>query len=151
MPVDTKPILARAEAATPGPWIPGLDEGVVFKRISDRHYATIISPGDAPDDHQPRSSDVEFIAHAREDVPALVAEVERLQAENSLLKAIVEDLPKCSVGSTCDTPATRHEYGYDGDEFHWCEAHGRGHSWTTRIYDLPYAVPLRAYLKARGE
>ena len=36
----------------------------------------------------PSIGDSEFIAHARTDVPALVAEVERLAAENARLRAV---------------------------------------------------------------
>src|SRR5690606_10643347 len=37
-----------------------------------------------------RPEDAAFIAHAREDIPALVAEVERLQAELERMRPVVE-------------------------------------------------------------
>ena len=71
-------IKARCEAATPGPW---------------RYYANTIPIGYAkgedvradcePDDRiclDSRPVNAEFIAHAREDIPRLVAEVEKLRA-----------------------------------------------------------------------
>lgn len=62
-------IEARATAATPGPW----------KRSED--YSDVL----APDGSQLASYwlgwDGEFIAHAREDVPALIAEIRRLRTE----------------------------------------------------------------------
>lgn len=83
-------IEARANAATPGPW---RDEGPDERRPRYPHDAIV---GPAEDCGIPamiakargfyHSAEVEtansqFIAHAREDVPALVAEVRRLRAE----------------------------------------------------------------------
>ena len=79
-------IEARAKAATPGPW--------QYHRTwqDDRHRAMYVMHGytgraskhdnpwiaDLADDN---NEDAEFIAHAREDIPALLAEIRRLQAE----------------------------------------------------------------------
>jgi hypothetical protein len=71
-------IEARANAATPGPWwaeehrhtITGDAEWVVWMREDKMSDNTILGEEDA-----------EFIAHAREDVPKLIAEVRRLQAK----------------------------------------------------------------------
>jgi len=63
-------IKARCEAATPGPWTVSL---------GDLHC---IIPEDSNG-----INDWHFCANAREDVPALVAEVERLQAEVERLRA----------------------------------------------------------------
>lgn len=68
MSLDLEAIKARAEAATPGPWeCVGMGDVVTptfVIQTTDRNPA-----------------DGRFIANARTDVPALVAEVERLQAE----------------------------------------------------------------------
>lgn len=81
--IDLEAIKARCEAATPGPWL---------ENVSIVHV-------DAPDETPSRDAivadthwdgkafervrgDAEFIAHARQDVPALVAEVERMRAAN---------------------------------------------------------------------
>ena len=77
MSLDLDPIKAREAAATPGPWKvvdPGyrvaVDDGTGFLVAN-----TFMAPSsrDLPD--------ARFIAHARTDVPALLAEVERLRAE----------------------------------------------------------------------
>ena len=68
-------IRARAEAATPGPW-----------RELDAAYGMIVHDT-GPDsaqivvlaDHRFGGPDSTFIAHAREDIPYLLAEVERLR------------------------------------------------------------------------
>lgn len=87
-------IRARAEAATPGPWKAGKDDFTknIIEAVKDR--GTIIVQ--RRDDHnmfwnsiiplKQTFSDADFIAHAREDVPALLEEVERLRAENEKLK-----------------------------------------------------------------
>lgn len=82
-------IEARAAAATKGPWrneddsvetpiqCPDEDaEGATYRLVSNNAYdggiyLSAMLPGDA-----------EFVAHARDDVPALCAEVRRLREEN---------------------------------------------------------------------
>lgn len=68
-------IKRRAETATPGPWeFEGWDN---HKRgvVQSKEMCIAIA--------QWSSHDARFIAHARTDIPLLVAEVERLQSENS--------------------------------------------------------------------
>lgn len=95
-------IKARADAATPGPWRqgyaslscakqhetarhPGPPECVygVVKWIDNPHCVSAEDGTElcGPDDYgnTPRDADCAFIAHARTDVPALGAEVERLR------------------------------------------------------------------------
>ena len=81
-------IEARAQAATVGPWETkraaiGTDVGIVAAIHGSRHVlAEVWSQVDAlPPDEQRAFSDARFIAHARADVPKLVAEVRRLRAE----------------------------------------------------------------------
>ena len=75
--IDLEAIKARAEAATPEPWVWEIfssaygGEWVVFD-LTDRVVASC-SGGWGPD--------ARFIGSAREDVPALVAEIERLTGE----------------------------------------------------------------------
>lgn len=68
-------IRARCEAATPGPWKLTKDG-----RYEDHDECRI----DLPDDNIElcRYENGEFIAHARNDIPDLLDEVERLRAEN---------------------------------------------------------------------
>lgn len=77
-PLDLDAIEARIKSTTPGPWKKDLDQWysplVVhsdWKRSGDNGYpvADFLHDGNAA-----------FVAHARTDVPALVAEVRRLQA-----------------------------------------------------------------------
>ncbi|WP_102273208.1 hypothetical protein [Cytobacillus massiliigabonensis] len=68
-------IRERTERATPGYWWVkyGIDESVeinVGHGFSARYVADVL-----------RSNDGEFIANARNDVPMLLAEIERLQTE----------------------------------------------------------------------
>jgi hypothetical protein len=83
-------IEARANAATPGPWISkhvktvytnGEVEHQVRSRENGKHVAQIRfrASGDGTIGSDIEDRDVEFIAHARSDVPALVAEVRRLR------------------------------------------------------------------------
>lgn len=86
-------IKARAEAATPGPF-------KVFYRALDFHsgfYESLWAEGQkevicAVSHGKNDRADAEFLAHAREDVPALLAEVERLRAEVKSLNSIVESM-----------------------------------------------------------
>ena len=80
--MDTKyleEIKARHEAATPGPWELSRDAGIYIDR--DEDYC-ICGIGNEPD--------AEFIAHSRTDIPALLAEVERLQ---KAITAVIKGYP----------------------------------------------------------
>jgi|GEM_PF-6349123 len=70
--LDLKAIKERCEAATGGEWHPGDDDYTIISVIDGVQYVICerVDRGDA-----------DFIAHAREDVPALVAEIERLRDE----------------------------------------------------------------------
>lgn len=89
-------IKARAEAATPGPW----------RRYNWDH----VSNGDEvvcdtrPESNFPNefAENADFIAYARTDVPALVAEVERLNGLVEALAIAVED----ETGMLSDAPLT---------------------------------------------
>lgn len=77
--MNIKEIRARAEAASPGPWVcctwdPMEPPHVAVQSVIDKikvcdSRSNVASPADA-----------EFIAHAREDIPALIARVEELEA-----------------------------------------------------------------------
>lgn len=90
--LDLDAIEARCDAATPGPWRD--DE-------TDNNGQRLIF-GDNADDwiallpHQcvesirvERDRDAAFIAHAREDLPALVAEVRRVRPRHARLEAAI--------------------------------------------------------------
>lgn len=93
-PPDLDAIRARADAATPGPWAHGdFDDfmgcGQVFTVHPDLMGGSIAAPSG---DCYPRSgydpqADMAFIANARHDIPALLAEVTALRAELDKAKA----------------------------------------------------------------
>jgi hypothetical protein len=86
-------IRERAEKATPGPW------GWSDAKVRDGKYVfvpqgsyladTLIMFGDT---YENGEQDAEFIAHAREDIPKLLAEIERLRtALEEINRAWYED------------------------------------------------------------
>lgn len=74
--LDIDAIEERANAATPGPWETAYDTGE-----SIHAEPTLYAPGNVEIAATFRADDDRFIAHAREDVPALIAEVRRLRFE----------------------------------------------------------------------
>lgn len=77
-------IKARADAATEGPWVEFC--GDISQQIPHEETGVLdVYPGSEDicthEDGVLRVEDIDFIAHARTDIPALVAEVERLQEE----------------------------------------------------------------------
>ena len=78
-------IKARAEAATPGPW--GIEH--VERRIWGGSERVCFLFGQ---DRRQNENNGVFIAHARQDIPDLLAEVERLRAEVARLKDEVASL-----------------------------------------------------------
>lgn len=87
---DLAAMKARAAAATPGPWVysGGSPEDPTVGYVV--HHRTLrweeFGQGDAY-----TMQDAAFLAAAREDVPRLVGEVERLQQENARLLALHQD------------------------------------------------------------
>jgi hypothetical protein len=80
--IELSAIEERCNKATPGPWtyIPDWGDVVSCAEESMCHIADIPTLDDRPDD-------MEFIANARADIPALIAEIRRLRAEIDKLKA----------------------------------------------------------------
>ena len=82
-PEREREIRHRAAAATPGPWhLEHSPDSYGCVTIGDYGW---VAPGPATPEYDVDSdqgrSDAEFIAHAREDLPALLAEVDRLRTE----------------------------------------------------------------------
>ena len=74
---ELEAIAARAAAATPGPWIGGRAASLLTPRfVYEVAYRRDL---EARDSWTAWEHNAEFIAHTREDIPALLAEVERLQ------------------------------------------------------------------------
>ena len=83
--IDLEAIMARCEAATEGPWEADSD-GVVFedKTIErDKVVRCYRLRGLHRNNFMPTMGNAQFVAHAREDVPKLVEEVEVLRKENT--------------------------------------------------------------------
>lgn len=98
-PLDLEAIEARCEAATEGPW--------EHQSWGDSDYDVVTETDPSVSVCRPRlGGDSVFIAHAREDIPALVAEVRRLrdsrrlsepdftrlEAENERLRERIQEL-----------------------------------------------------------
>ena len=110
-------IEARANAATQGPWErhPYMGSGATLAKPNHPfHELNILK---TTDDWPPVAADAEFIAAARTDVPALLAEVRRLQAA---AERVPEPLPVVAHKADGETDidrframAYRVERGYD--------------------------------------
>jgi hypothetical protein len=74
--LDLDAIEQRANEATPGPWTAHAEDIFYPRDDEDRGPVSSLLGGGEPG----HLADAEFMAHARQDVPALVAEVRRLGA-----------------------------------------------------------------------
>lgn len=84
-------IKAREAAATPGPWEKQVQEfSYQYAPSSIKRSITINTLGQGRFNSMAnlscREGDLEFIVESRADIPYLIAEVERLRAENERLK-----------------------------------------------------------------
>lgn len=142
--MNTNEIKARAEAATPAPWewnksrFYGGYSGITGKDNMEVLFPNHCNDGDdgaAWFEDFPNDADRDFIAHAREDIPDLLAEIDRLQKE---LDAAVGDIPHdcqhCAYSNpdgscTClpDGDAFSPDYteGFDRDNCEHWEWRGR--------------------------
>lgn len=93
-------IAARASAATPGPWyrhaeisyrVQGQVHEIVLATRADDGYGIVAFTG-VKGEHPRTPLDAEFIAHSREDVPWLLAEVLRLRAIAEAVQATLVSL-----------------------------------------------------------
>jgi len=91
--MNLQEIKERERKATGGPWV-NMGEvdpdnpffGQIWSANEESgRLKTIVTMAELDD----QTDDFNFIAHAREDIPALVAEIERLQAEVKRLKMSV--------------------------------------------------------------
>ncbi len=92
--VDLEAIRTRADAATPGPWRTWNDGHVGAPAA---HIGGIFMPTNCAD-HAQWMPDATFAAHAREDVPALVAELAVLRAQRDAALA------------ACDAAVAEHDH-----------------------------------------
>ncbi len=111
--LDLAAIAERCEKATPGPWVAGrpdmatIVDGIDSKWIygpkgeteSSEYLAVASGHIDGPWERV--MANAEFIAHSREDVPALLAHVARLESELSRLRSgMVESGPGFTLVET---------------------------------------------------
>jgi len=94
-PIDLDDIEARAEAATPGPWnweVHLNDTEIDFAPGEQAFYWTWEVGGENAElggaEFEDPAPNVAFIAHARTDVPALIARVRELEADRELAAGI---------------------------------------------------------------
>lgn len=90
-PLDLDAIEDRADAATDGPWYPwnrGVGWHIALEQPAGDSVPACIPEGSRTDIG--RGADATFIAAAREDVPALVAEARRLRARVAELEEELE-------------------------------------------------------------
>ena len=90
--IDIEGIRAREQSATPGPWCIS-EKGNTVKSLSIDGICHGMSP---------KQTDAEFIAHARQDIPALLDEVEHQQAElqhaGEVLQALKDTIQNLEAG-----------------------------------------------------
>ena len=97
-PEELDAIEVRAAKATEGPWNTHLvDDTCVVSADRTKVCTTCDSSQTERDDgynieYERMEKDAAFIAHARQDVPALIAALREAQAENARLKAINANL-----------------------------------------------------------
>ena len=82
--IDLDAIEARANAATPGPWLVLRGMDCTHVRAQDGHFETGCINWDGRD-----ASDADFIAAARTDIPALIARVREQEQEIAKLREVV--------------------------------------------------------------
>ena len=75
--IDIEAIKVREQAATPGPWETCKHSG----RWAVFGYSKTSARDEKLTVMLPRKADAEFIAHARQDIPVLLSEIERLTRE----------------------------------------------------------------------
>lgn len=87
--LDLTGIRERAAAASPGPWEAGVEVGVLGASLvirDARRSAVRLRDGVTT------TPDAAFVAHSREDIPALLAEVDRLTARAERAEAALASI-----------------------------------------------------------
>ncbi|MGW9638871.1 hypothetical protein ACWHAU_06890 [Streptomyces albidoflavus] len=108
-------IAARAEAATAGPWC--TDGAELYQGDEYAWDAFWVGETCRADEADGGTADAAFIAAARTDVPALLAEVERLRAELAARPTRAEVLRETAP----EMDAIAHEYGVFGVGSRLCQ------------------------------
>ena len=90
MSLDLEAIRVRAAAATPGPWTADHEWCQINTPDGRRLLEVLLGDNDTRDNARQAIADAEFVAHANQDVSALLAEIGRLQSLNTMLGANVD-------------------------------------------------------------
>lgn len=119
---DLDAIRQRLNAATPGPWHGEheLYEGRELPCMEIGNYGWVCAGERAPAydvDSEQGMADAEFIAHARQDIPDLLAEIDRLQAELKAAQVIPLGDHLKEPGGWCRTHSIHHS------EVEWARIH----------------------------
>lgn len=103
---ELRGIAEREQAATKGPWftvgppwLPSNCTTYVIAGSDDPHAGVLVCDFNFIGDREQEDNswnDAEFIAHARADVPTLLAEVERLRGEHRAALNEVQRLRECA-------------------------------------------------------
>jgi hypothetical protein len=108
-------IAARAEAATPGPWGSHRDlAGVYTVQVNPRVIPGFgsVTEGDVAQiltrEDDKAYANVRFIAHAREDVPALLARIAELEDFKRRVIEEVEEFEDAANDDPATPPVARH-------------------------------------------
>lgn len=103
-------IVDRHRAATPGPWRPTIEgrdhpagKSFIMTGSGEDRGPDLYVTWDPPPAEDDRGADLDFIAHARHDIPAMADEIGRLRDLLDLLPSS----PEVGGGETADTPASR--------------------------------------------
>ena len=92
-------IRSRLHGVSLGEWSHGYNLDVKCNAITceGRHLFWFVHPDPLKND-----KNMEFVANARQDIPALLDEVERLRAENERQKEVISFLGDAAKGLVCD-------------------------------------------------
>lgn len=116
--LDLEAIKARADAATEGPWHGEHDE---YGCVQQGNYGWV-TPGPGPEydvDSEQGKADAEFVAHARTDIPLLLAEL--AEAERHIERGNEETMKAYSRVRTLTAElAAIRESGVDPGLLRWC-------------------------------
>jgi len=96
-------IKLREQAATPETWLKGEGDSGIHQYLPPDDFEKLLqiretSFGPAPEFR--READADFCAHARQDIPALIAEVEKLRKIKEAVDALIHE--RFRPGSTAE-------------------------------------------------
>lgn len=90
---DVEGIEARAKAATAGPWIEGQPGNFrIYGPANMGRQSGPLFEGLGVNDNEILRANVSFIAHTRQDIPALITWIEALEDENKKLHLLADNL-----------------------------------------------------------